>query len=187
MPSKERNPYKLLYMPKHPEASTNGCVYEHRIIAEKILGRKLKPGETIHHIDNNKKNNSEENLLIFATNSDHTAYHTGCEIYQNDGLWYAVKTSRKIASNGKSYRLYTHICPICDKEYATINKKQIYCSIECSGKAERILPDTNILQKELQLYKGNFSLLAKKYNVSSTAIHKYLKKHNLPHHSKDYH
>lgn len=48
-----------------------GCVnghtvykFQHRRIAEVALGRLLKPGEVVHHIDGNKLNNANNNLLI---------------------------------------------------------------------------------------------------------------------------
>ncbi len=37
---------------------------EQKLIAEKVLGRKLNFGEVVHHIDCNKKNNKNSNLLI---------------------------------------------------------------------------------------------------------------------------
>ena len=49
--------------------------HEHRIVAEEMLGRKLKKGEVIHHIDGNKRNNSPENLMIFKSLSEHSKYH----------------------------------------------------------------------------------------------------------------
>lgn len=49
--------------------------HEHRIVAEQMLGRPLKPGEVVHHIDENKRNNSPENLMVFASQKEHAAYH----------------------------------------------------------------------------------------------------------------
>lgn len=45
------------------------------MVAEQILGRKLKPGEVVHHIDENRHNNSPENLMIFPNQQAHAEYH----------------------------------------------------------------------------------------------------------------
>jgi len=47
---------------------------EHVAIAEKILGRKMKKTEVVHHIDENPLNNDHSNLVIMYR-SDHTALH----------------------------------------------------------------------------------------------------------------
>ena len=46
----------------------------HRVIAEKMLGRKLTTDEVVHHIDGNKQNNEPENLQVM-TRSEHILEH----------------------------------------------------------------------------------------------------------------
>ena len=49
--------------------------YEHRIIAELVLGRALTKDEVVHHIDHNPMNNSPENLAILKSNAEHRKAH----------------------------------------------------------------------------------------------------------------
>ena len=46
----------------------------HRVIAEYVLGRKLKYSEVIHHLDGNGLNNSHDNLII-CSRSYHQYLH----------------------------------------------------------------------------------------------------------------
>ena len=90
------NGYIAIYMPEHERAFDNGCVYEHILVAEKILGRKLKEQECVHHKDQNRTNNSLDNLMIFKTNEDHIAYHGGAEaILGEDGIYYCIRIFQK--------------------------------------------------------------------------------------------
>lgn len=49
-------------------------VREHRLVMERVLGRKLEPVEDVHHIDRNKRNNHPSNLVVL-TRSEHAQLH----------------------------------------------------------------------------------------------------------------
>lgn len=54
-------------------------VLEHTYILEKNIGRRLKQGEMIHHIDLDKINNSVENLFLCANKSEHFLLHSSLQ------------------------------------------------------------------------------------------------------------
>ena len=69
-----RNPDALRY-----SGSRNNYVklkgkHMHRVVMEQVLGRKLRKGEIVHHIDGDKWNNSPENLQVM-TQSEHIKLH----------------------------------------------------------------------------------------------------------------
>lgn len=56
--------YVRIYVPMHPEANTWGYVYEHRIIAEQKIGRRLEKNEVVHHVNGKRWDNRPENLEV---------------------------------------------------------------------------------------------------------------------------
>lgn len=71
---RSKDGYVLIYAPNHPKATANNTVYEHQLVMEQHIGRYLKKGEVVHHIDGNRSNNDISNLLLL-TNSDHAKLH----------------------------------------------------------------------------------------------------------------
>jgi hypothetical protein len=50
-------------------------VYEHRAAAERILGRPLRRGEVVHHLDGDRHNNVPSNLRVLPDQAAHLRQH----------------------------------------------------------------------------------------------------------------
>jgi hypothetical protein len=59
----------------HHLADVRGYAYEHRVVAERSIGRRLRPAEIVHHRDGNKQNNSPDNLEVVPSNAHHQYHH----------------------------------------------------------------------------------------------------------------
>jgi hypothetical protein len=67
--------YTFVLDPGNPMSNSGGYVREHRLVVSKHLGRYLTGDEVVHHIDENKSNNSIENLLVMSS-AEHMRHHT---------------------------------------------------------------------------------------------------------------
>lgn len=67
----DKHGYVMLWMPDHPDSGRTGYIYEHRLVMEKHIGRRLRKHETVHHKNGVKNDNRPENLELWS--SSHAA------------------------------------------------------------------------------------------------------------------
>lgn len=176
------NGYIEITMPNHPNARKNGTILEHRLIAEQKIGRYLKSSEVVHHIDGNKVNNIEDNLIVFRTNADHTRFHKiGVMKDMKDGTYICPVKEKEICK-----------CVHCGKYFVKNKKKHRYCSTECYNKYcnEQFVLNENRPNKELLQELVNqlpFTTIANMYNVTDNAVRKWCKKYGILYKYRDIH
>ncbi len=66
--------YVLIRNPEHPRADARGYVYQHVLVAESRLGRSLRSGEEVHHVNGCKDDNRPSNLRVM-TRTEHRRLH----------------------------------------------------------------------------------------------------------------
>jgi hypothetical protein len=77
LPKGTNGEYIICYLPKnHPQRYQTACwQFEHRLIMEAVLNRRLTRHECIHHINGNKKDNELSNLKLIMI-SQHSLLHS---------------------------------------------------------------------------------------------------------------
>lgn len=154
---------------KRIEVSEGVIEYEHRVIAESILGRKLNKEEEVHHIDENKRNNSIENLMVFRTKSDHIGFHMGGTLIKHGDGTYSC-----------NHKFKTNICEHCGNEYIYDKPTRKFCSKKCSA-SSRISSRKPSKEELLNLLKHNsFVKVGKMFNVSDNAVRKWCRGYDIP-------
>lgn len=69
----DKGGYWLVSLPGHPDANKSGYVREHRLVMEKMIGRRLTKKEVVHHINDDQGDNRPDNLQLYADNASHKA------------------------------------------------------------------------------------------------------------------
>ena len=152
--------YPEVYMPQHHRAKVNGCVDKHILVAEQLIGRQLKDEEVVHHKDGDKRNCEENNLIVFASNSDHIRFHhTGFCVPTNEPYVFTTVAPE--------YR-----CSSCGKE---IGKTKNGMCFKCFAKSRRIVERPSKEELEEMLKHQSYVSIGKMFGVSDNAIRKWLK------------
>jgi hypothetical protein len=72
--------YYEVWVGQHTIPELKGGYYkEHRLMAEVMLNKELKPEEIVHHIDGDKTNNTYDNLDVLRGNAHHRNVHNQLE------------------------------------------------------------------------------------------------------------
>ena len=180
--------YLCEFAPDNPRATKEGYVYTHVLVAEKNLGRFLKPEEVVHHVDEDKYNNSPNNIIVFKTNADHTAFHGGRDAVLDGEVWWCPD---KYAGS---------VCPICggikdDKATKCIkcrmiadkekNEKRVIemlsqCGTysDCKDVLEKPKIARNILKQKIRTH--SFLSIGREFGVSDNTIKHWCDKYDLP-------
>lgn len=69
----DKDGYLLVKSHGHPYADRHNYVRKHRLVMEEHLGRYLEPQEVVHHKNDDKLDNSLENLKLYPDNATHLA------------------------------------------------------------------------------------------------------------------
>ena len=164
--------YAIICDKNHPNAPVNGIIYVHRLEAEKMLGRKLNHTEAVHHIDGNKANWKIDNLMVFDTWGDHSAFHRGAEAIfdEKTNTYHCDKISHK-----------QYFCEKCGKPTSLKDRLCRECWCKSQRKIER--PTKEELTKMILTIP--FVKIGEKYNVSDNAIRKWCIGYGLPYKKKD--
>lgn len=68
--------YRMVLTHGHPRATSSGYVREHILVAERAFGGPLPDHAVLHHVDSNRANNENSNLVICEDQSFHRLLHT---------------------------------------------------------------------------------------------------------------
>lgn len=68
--------------------------YEHRLLAEKALKRKLKPNEVVHHINGKPWDNRLTNLAVMDSKA-HDRWHSKLNWMHNKRMFPSIKWQKK--------------------------------------------------------------------------------------------
>lgn len=171
------NGYVVIYLPDHPAAMSSknwdGYVYEHIVVAEKKIGRRLRSNEEVHHLDLDRTNNNPSNLIVLEK-SQHVTLHNwiskGAPISKGVGV--------NGVNSGKSKVTKTKYCKLKSCSNVLFNTSE-YCSRKCAAIDKRKVDRPSKEQLKSDMSTMSFSAMGRKYMVSDNAVRKWAKQYGL--------
>jgi len=126
--------YMRVKCPTHPNATTDGYVYEHVYRASVAMGRGLKNGEIVHHVDGNPANNSNANLLV-CTHKYHLQLHSRLSSSQAWPEFASRKTTRPKCTVCCKPTIYGSKSGKCVEHYFDgVRNEKVRCRVSgCEG------------------------------------------------------
>lgn len=105
-----KNGYLEVYTPRHPNATKQGYVLQHRLIMEQYLERLLLLTEIVHHKNGNRQDNRIENLQILSSKKEHALVHYPVDFWSNPDYrkqyWKDYKAKNLVKIRTQSLRYY---------------------------------------------------------------------------------
>lgn len=153
--------YVLLYRPTHHRAQKHGAnkgyVFEHIVVAENMIGRKLLQDEVVHHKDRVRSNNEASNLQVMKR-EEHNRMHSK----EQHRLLHHILQGEKRCKKCGTLICGHGLCKKCDEERRRANIPS----------RETLIP----LLENISAEK-----VAKKFGVTGNAVRKWAKMYCIKH------
>lgn len=153
--------------------------YQHVIVAERIIGRPLANGECVHHKDKDRSNNAPENLIVFASLSDHANFHSidldeKFLISAGGGVYRCNPSQEERIAKGK---MLSRPCKRCGIQVISQQQRHAntFCSHECSSAFRRVANRPTGQELVDQVKSKGFEGVGRDCGVSGNAVRKWIK------------